>query len=121
MKLLLDAHISGRVIGRRLRGLGHDVVALDEHRRFEGIDDPSVLEIASRGGRVLITHNIQDFPEILREWAEAGKQHAGCIIVAGIMLDDFGAMLRAITKALDLTPDQTDWQNRPLFVGRVLD
>lgn len=121
MKLLLDAHISGRVIGRRLRGLGHNVVALDEDRRFEGIDDPSVLEIASRGGRVLITHNIQDFPEILREWAEAGKQHAGCIIIAGIMLDDFGAMLRAITNALDLIPDQTDWQNRPLFVGRVHD
>jgi nucleoside-diphosphate-sugar epimerase len=47
LRLLLDAHVSGRAIGRELRDMGHDVLALDEHRELEGLDDPVVLDLAA--------------------------------------------------------------------------
>ena len=117
MRLLLDAHLSGRVIGRHLRELGHDVLAIDEHRDLEGIDDPEVLALASDQNRILLTHNVGDFPDILRAWAGAGRTHAGCIIVVGVRLDQFGRLLRSIDAALGSAPDQAAWVDRSLFVG----
>jgi hypothetical protein len=48
-------------------------LALDEHRNLEGLDDPEVLELATQEGRVLLTHNVKDFPDILRDWADEGR------------------------------------------------
>lgn len=118
MRLLLDAQFSGRVIGRNLRGQSHDVFALDEHAELEGVDDPEVLALAAQDGRILITHNVQDFPDVLREWAEAGREHAGCIILAGIRLDQFGLLIRCIEVAIDRVPNQQRWLNRSMQVGR---
>jgi hypothetical protein len=118
VRLLLDAHISGRVIGRRLREAGHDVLALDEWRHLDGIDDDHVLELAATQHRILITHNVQDFPDILREWAETGREHAGCVIVVGIRLHDFGLLLRAVEAAVETDPDQDGWLERCVFAGR---
>lgn len=118
MRLLLDAQLSGNVIGRHFRGQGHDVVALDEHREFEGIDDPDVLDMATQDTRILVTHNVQDFPDILREWAEIGRDHAGCVIVVGVRLDQFGLIIRCIEAALETAPTQEEWRNRTLQVGR---
>jgi predicted nuclease of predicted toxin-antitoxin system len=118
VRLLLDAHLSGRVIGRHLRGQGHDVLALDEHQNLEGLDDPDVLELATNEGRILLTHNVKDFPDILREWADEGREHAGCIILVGIQLGQFGQLIRSIEAALVGAPDQRDWLNRSVLVGR---
>jgi predicted nuclease of predicted toxin-antitoxin system len=118
MRLLLDAHLSGRVVGRHLRERGHDVLALDEHRNLEGLDDSDVLELATKEGRILLTHNVKDFPDILRDWADEGREHAGCIIVVGIQLSQFGQLIRSIEAALDCTPDQQGWHNRSAFVAR---
>lgn len=118
MRLLLDAQFSGRVVGRHLRSQGHDVVALNEHREFEGIDDAEVLTLATEDGRLLVTHNVHDFPDILREWAEAGHEHAGCVIVVGIGLDQFGLLIRSIEAAIERVPRQEDWLNRSMHVGR---
>lgn len=43
MRLLLDAHISGRMVGKALIEGGHDVRALDSEIEFEGLPDPEVL------------------------------------------------------------------------------
>ena len=118
MRLLLDAHVSGRVVGRHLREQGHDVLALDEHKNLEGLDDPDVLELATKEGRVLLTHNVKDFPDILRDWADEAREHAGCIILVGIQLSQFGQLIRSIEAALASTQDQQDWRNRSVFVGR---
>lgn len=118
MRLLLDAQLAGRVVGRYFRGQGHDVFALDEHRELEGIDDPEVLALAARDDRILLTHNVHDFPDILREWAEAGREHAGCIILVGIRLDQFGLLIRLVEVALEKMPDQKQWLNRSLQAGR---
>lgn len=118
MRLLLDAHLSGRVIGRHLREKGHDVYALDEHRELEGIDDEELLALATDENRILVTHNVKDFPDILRGWAEEGRSHAGCIVIVGIQLDQFALLIRATEAAIDAGPDQEGWVNRSLLVGR---
>lgn len=118
MRLLLDAHLSGRVVGRHLREQGHDVLALDEHKNLEGLDDPDVLELATKEARVLLTHNVKDFPDILRELADEGREHAGCIILVGIQLGQFGQLIRSIDAALAGTSEQHDWVNRSVLVGR---
>jgi hypothetical protein len=118
MRLLLDAHLSGRAVGRHLRDHGHDVLALDEGREFEGLDDPNVLELAAHEGRILVTHNVRDFPDILREWADEGREHAGCVIIVGVRLSQFGLLIRCIEAALACVPDQQQWIDRAMQVGR---
>lgn len=81
MRLLLDAHVSGRAVGSRLEASGHDVKALDAEPALEGLDDDDVLALAVGEGRILVTHNVADFPRILREWAASGRPHAGVILV----------------------------------------
>ena len=43
MKLMLDAHLSGRAVGKALVESGHDVRALDSESVLEGMEDPAVL------------------------------------------------------------------------------
>jgi predicted nuclease of predicted toxin-antitoxin system len=89
MRLLLDAHVSGPNVGRRLGRNGHDVRALDQEPDLEGLDDDQVLALASTEQRILVTHNVADFPRILREWASAQRVHAGIILVYGIDHSEF--------------------------------
>lgn len=53
MRFLLDAHLSGRVVGKSLTRSGHEVRALDSGTEFEGLTDPEVLELAVSEGRIL--------------------------------------------------------------------
>jgi hypothetical protein len=116
MRLLLDAHVSGGSVGGPLRDRGHDVRALDQEPELEGLDDEDVLAIAIEDSRILVTHNIADFPEILREWAGAGRSHAGVILVYGIGQSEFGLILRGIKRWFEIRPRQNDWLD---FAGVV--
>jgi hypothetical protein len=60
-------------VGRRLQEGGHDVRALDQEPALEGLEDDDVLALASEEHRILVTHNIHEFPNILREWAAAQR------------------------------------------------
>jgi Domain of unknown function (DUF5615) len=60
-------------VGRRLEESGHDIRALDQEPAPAGLDDDEVLALAAPEQRILITHNIADFPRILREWATAQR------------------------------------------------
>jgi predicted nuclease of predicted toxin-antitoxin system len=117
VRLLLDAHLSGRVIGKALRAAGHDVFALDEHRDLEGIDDEEVLQLASADDRILFTQNVKDFPEILRDWAHRQKSHSGCVILVGVGLFEFGVIIGRIEECLSIYPEQSDWHERAVFAG----
>ena len=119
MRLLLDAHVSGRAIGAALRQEGYDVLALVEHQDLDGLDDRAVLQMASAQGRILVTFDVADFPDILREWADEGNRHAGCIIFMGIDHGEFGTVLRLIREVFDHFPDSASWDNLALFVGRA--
>ena len=118
MRLLLDAHVSGPSVGGPLRDRGHDVRALDQGPEQEGLDDEDVLALATEDGRILVTHNIADFPEILREWAAGGRSHSGMILVYGIGHSEFGLVLRGIERWVELRPQQEDWLDFPAILGR---
>jgi hypothetical protein len=118
VRLLLDAHVSGRRVGRALRTHGHDVRALDEERQLEGLPDDEVLALAASEQRILVTHNVADFPPILREWAEASRSHAGVVLVFGIDHNEFELVVRGLQHLLELRPSQEAWLDYPAILNR---
>lgn len=119
MRLLLDAHVSGPKVGRRLEQAGHDVLALDQEPALEGLDDDDVLALASTEQRILVTHNVADFPRILREWGAAQRAHAGVILIYGIDHSEFALIARGIARWLELRPNQADWTALPVILDRA--
>ena len=111
MRLLLDANLSPRRVARLLRAHGHDVVALAEETEYEGLDDPDVLALAASQQRILVTRNSRDFAPILREWAEAGREHAGCILIWTLGHHEFGAIVRGVERLLGERPRPEDWRD----------
>ena len=111
MRILLDAHLSGRRIARALREDGHDVLALNENAGLGALPDPDVLALAASEARLLATFNHRDFAPLLREWAEAGRAHAGCVLVYGLDHSEFGLILRGLRHLLENRPRQEDWSD----------
>ena len=109
MRLLLDAHVCGPNVGQRLQAKGHDVLALDQEPALEGLDDENVLALASEDQRILVIHNIRDFPEILRDWAQAQRSHAGAILVCGIDHSEFELIVGGVEHWLELYPEPASW------------
>jgi len=80
VKILLDEQISGKV-AERLRGRGHDVTAATDDPSLQGLSDPDLFQVAQQQGRALVTYNRVDFEPIIREYAEANREHHGLVIV----------------------------------------
>ena len=118
MRFLLDAHVSGPRVGQRLTEQGHDVLALDQVPALEGLDDEQVLTLATEDRRVLVTHNVRDFPSILREWAAAQRSHAGVILVYGIDHSEFELVARGIGRWLELYPQPSSWTDLAAVLDR---
>ena len=119
MRILLDAHISGRTVGKALVEGGHDVRALDSEIELEGLADPEVLELTATEGRVLVTANIRDFEPLLREWAGEGRSHAGVILVPSTVRNEaFGALISGVEKTLAATT-QEEWIDRVEWLRRA--
>ena len=109
MRLLLDAHVSGRRVGDALRVRGHDVRAVDQESELEGLPDEALLELATAERRVLVTFDVGDFPGILRALGIAGRRHAGLILVYGVLHREHGPTIRGIEQRLERRPNQSDW------------
>jgi predicted nuclease of predicted toxin-antitoxin system len=109
VRLLLDAHVSARGVGLHLGRKGHDVLALTDDPAYEGLDDEGVLTLATAEGRILVTHNVADFPPILREWAAESRSHSGVILVHVIDHAEFGLLIDGLHKLLAERPAQPDW------------
>jgi hypothetical protein len=116
--LFLDAHISGRSVAAALRERGHDVRAASEERQLDGMTDDDLLALAAAEGRILVTFNVADFPDIVRRWAEEGRSHTGCMIVVGIDHREFGQILTVLQRTLDARQHADDWRNYTCFVAR---
>lgn len=114
MRLLLDAHVSGPVIGRALTAAGHDVFAVDQHRALEGIGDDALLALATRDGRLVVTFNVGHFAALAQAWAADGKDHAGIVLIAGYVHDDFGAVIRRLVALLEAP---RFWPNVVVYVS----
>lgn len=117
MRVLLDAHVSGRRIGRALRTAGHDVLALDVDEALSRLPDGDVLALAAREDRVLVTYNVSDFARLVRAWTEARRGHAGVILVPDARAGH-GAILRRLEEMFAAHPDQGDWADRVEFLAR---
>jgi len=118
VRLLLDAHVSGPRVGLRLEVAGHDVRALDQEPELEALEDEDVLGLATAEQRILVTHNVSDFPAILRDWASAGRPHAGVILVYGIGHNEFDLLVRGIERWLERRPDRGEWIDHPAVLDR---
>lgn len=92
---------------------------LDQEPEQEGLGDEDGLALAAEDGHIFVTHNVADFPEILREWAAGGGSHAGVILVYGIEHSEFGLILRGIESWLELRPQQEDWLDFAAVVDRA--
>ncbi len=119
MRLLLDAHISGPRIAEALRGRGHDVRAADEERDLDGWADEELLALAATEGRVMVSFDVKDFPDIARRWAEASRPHAGLAIVVGIDHGEFGTILRVLETLFEERAEPSQWSERTCFVSRA--
>ena len=109
MRLLLDANLSPRRVGKALRARGHGVLALAEERALDGLDDPDVLRLAAEDDRILVTRNSRDFAPLAREWAEAGRSHAGLILIWTLDHDQFADIVAGIVRCLERYPQENDW------------
>jgi nucleoside-diphosphate-sugar epimerase len=118
VRLFLDAHISGKNVGAPLRARGHEVRAVDDERELDSSADEWLLALANEEERVLITFDVKDFPRIVREWAEAGRTHAGCAVIVGVDHGEFGAIIKIVTRAMSDRPRQDDWRDLLMFLPR---
>jgi hypothetical protein len=119
LRFLLDAHVSGPEVRSRLRTAGHDVRALDQEPALEGLDDEDVLKLAHEEQRILITHDISDFPSILRDWAAEQRSHSGVILVYGIDHREFDLVVHGIERWLDLNPQPDAWTDLAAVLDRA--
>jgi hypothetical protein len=117
VRVLLDAHVSSRHIGRSRSNAGHDVLALDQDETVGGLADAEVLALAAEQERIVITHNVRHFVPIVRSWAEACRNHHGLILVT-LGHTDYGAILRQLAQAFAARPGQEEWIDRVEFLGR---
>ena len=120
MRVLLDADVSIEGVGQRLVASGHDVAALDQEPLLEALDDEQVLELATKDGSILVTHNVVDVPRILSEWLRAGRSHSGVILVHGIEHSKFELVAGAVERSLRRRPNQEDWIDVSAIVEREL-
>lgn len=105
-------------MGQRLSAAGHDVRALDQELALEGLDDVEVLALAATEERILVTHNVRDFPAILRDWAGSERSHAGVILVYGIDHREFALIIRGIECCLQRYADAAGWRELAVVVNR---
>jgi hypothetical protein len=54
---------------------------------------------------VLVTSDVADFPDVLREWGMAGRAHAGVILLHGLEDGDFGLVVQGIQRWLRRHPE----------------
>jgi hypothetical protein len=117
VRVLLDAHVSGRRIGRALRRAGHDVLALDSNQALSRLPDGEVLALAARDDRIVVTRNVGDFARLVRERAEARRSHAGVILVTDPRTEP-SPIVGRLEEIFAAHPAQTDWVDRVAFLAR---
>ena len=116
MRLLLDANLSPKRVGAALEAHGHEVLALAADPQLGALDDPEVLVLAADQRRILVTRNARDFAPLLREWAEEGREHAGCLLIWTLGHHEFGAIITAVRRCLEARPEAGDWRNLAVAV-----
>ncbi len=118
MRVLLDAHVSGRHVGAPLARAGHHVLGLDRHEELWLLPDEEVLALATAERRIVVTHNVRHFAPLARHWAEARRSHAGLILVT-LEHTAYGTILDALGQSFARWPAAADWVDRTVFLARA--
>ena len=120
MRLLLDAHVPPAV-ARALTDDGIDIQTLQtwlggEHR---DTSDDQILTAAHTDARTLVTFDCRTIPELLKVWAETGRQHSGIILIDDrtIKQSDVGGLVRALRQHIQESGD-APWLDRVVFLRR---
>jgi hypothetical protein len=87
------------------------VVAAGLRAKLGQLDDPILFAFAQQEGRLMLTHNSHDYPDLLREWGDAGRSHHGCII-SYLPTNAYGEMERRLDRWFELFPANRDWIDR---------
>jgi predicted nuclease of predicted toxin-antitoxin system len=119
VRLLLDHDVSGPRVGRRLTARGHDARALDQEPHNAGLPDDEVLRLGAREERIVITHDVNTFPAVLRDFADRREQHAGAIVLVRIRSRDFDLIVGAIETWLARYPQQEQWRDMTVFAAQT--
>jgi predicted nuclease of predicted toxin-antitoxin system len=121
MRLLLDAHVSPAV-ARAVIDDGIDIQTLQtwlggEHR---DASDDQIVTAAHADGRTLVTFDCRTIPELLKVWAETGRQHSGVILIDDrtIRQSDVGSLVRALRRLIQDSGDEP-WMDRVVFLRRA--
>lgn len=96
LRLYLDEDSMSHSLVRALRARGVDVVTALEVGMI-GRDDADHLQFATSQNRVLCSFNVGDFYRLHQEWLEAGRGHAGIILVSQQRYT-IGELLRRLLK-----------------------
>jgi predicted nuclease of predicted toxin-antitoxin system len=80
VRAILDEQLSPQT-AVLLRKAGHDVDAVADREDLVARSDRTILEVACREGRAVVTNNIKDFRPLAAEWLAQGKVHAGLILL----------------------------------------
>jgi predicted nuclease of predicted toxin-antitoxin system len=111
VRLLLDANLSPKRVGRPLEGRGHDVLSLASDVALGALADPEVLSLAAEQRRILVTRNSRDFVPLLREWAEGDRHHHGCILIWTLSHSEFGKIVSGVARLLGERPAAGAWRD----------
>lgn len=87
------------------------MLSLASDAALGALDDPQVLELAAREHRILVTRNSRDFAPLLREWAEADRHHAGCILIWSLGHHEFGVIIKGVDRLLQDRSDEEHWRD----------
>jgi hypothetical protein len=80
LRLLLD-EMYPAVVAKRLRGRGHDVVAVTERPELRSLADADVFRVCQAEHRAMVTENIADFVRIADVADQGGAAHYGLVLI----------------------------------------
>jgi Domain of unknown function (DUF5615) len=115
LRLLLDADMSSHSLVRILEEAGHDVLAAGLRGELKQLDDPILFAFAQGEQRIMITHNLADLPDILSEWAAAGRAHHGCIL-STLPTNALGELKRGFELWFGQFPAPEYWLDRAVYL-----
>jgi uncharacterized protein with PIN domain len=104
IRLLLDEDVRS-TLAEALRARGYDAVAVAD-LEMQGAKDPDLIDWAREERRVILSHNVRDFPSL----AASEVPHAGIVVSKQA---DFKTLLRRILRLL-ARKQAEDVSSRPI-------
>lgn len=118
IRLLIETHVPPSV-AQHLRRQGIDAVMLQHWHEgdYRTAADEVILVAATIEQRIIVTYDRTTFPPMLEAWSQAGRHHAGVVLVSRrtIAPTDVGGLVRALTQLFDHYGDE-GWVDRVVYL-----